>query len=109
MQFNEYQIRAKETAIYPHSMAISYPTLGLAGEVGEVANKVKKIYRDYNGSLSASGLKGQLMEEMGDCLWYLAAIASDIGTTLDDIAQRNLSKLSARKETGTLQGSGDQR
>ena len=109
MTFDEYQQQAKGTAVYPIAMAIAYPALGLAGEAGEVCNKVKKVFRDYGGSLSASGLKGQLMDELGDCFWYLSALATDIGVALDDVAQMNLKKLAARKTAGTLHGSGDQR
>jgi NTP pyrophosphatase (non-canonical NTP hydrolase) len=109
MQLNDYQRHAISTAVYKPELALLYPTLGLAGEAGELANKVKKVFRDYGGSLVASGLKGQLMDELGDVLWYAAAIAEDIGTTLDEVAERNVKKLADRKTAGTLHGSGDQR
>ena len=109
MHLNEYQEYARTTAVYKPSLGLIYPTLGLAGEAGELANKVKKVFRDYEGNFMASGLKGQLMDELGDVLWYLAAIATDIGTTLDEVAERNIKKLAARKQAGTLHGSGDQR
>ena len=108
MNFDEYQAGARKTAIYPQDYLITYPALGLVGEAGEIANKVKKILRDDHGV--CSDLKReQLVEEMGDVLWYLAALASDLEVSLDHVATRNLEKLSDRAERNALGGEGDQR
>ena len=100
MTFDEYQKQSKETAIYEHP--IIYPTLGLCGESGEVAEKVKKHLRD-GASLD------ELKKELGDVLGYISAIASDLKLSLDDIAETNISKLTSRLERGKIQGSGDNR
>ena len=103
-----YQQVAKTTAIYPREQAIIYPTLGLTGEAGEVANKVKKIIRD--GTIeNHEGLIQEISSEIGDCLWYIALLADDIGCKLSDIANANLEKLANRKKKGTIHGSGDSR
>ena len=103
MRFNEYQEEASKTAIYPEQYKIVYPALGLAGEAGEVAEKVKKHIRD--GVLNVDDLK----KELGDVLWYLAAIASDLGLNLDDVAEANLQKLRSRQARGVISGNGDNR
>ena len=103
-----YQQVAKTTAIYPREQAIIYPTLGLTGEAGEVANKVKKIIRDGTNK-NDEGLVQDLSAEIGDCLWYIAVLADDIGIKLSDIASSNLIKLENRKKKGTIHGSGDKR
>ena len=103
-----YQQVAKQTAIYPREQAIIYPTLGLTGEAGEVANKVKKIIRDDGNKINES-LVQEISAEIGDCLWYISVLAGDIGCKLSDIANANLEKLANRKEKGTLHGSGDTR
>ena len=103
-----YQQVAKQTAIYPREQAIIYPTLGLTGEAGEVANKVKKIIRD-DGNKINEGLVQEISAEIGDCLWYISVLADDIGIKLSDIANANLIKLANRKEKGTIHGSGDTR
>jgi len=103
-----YQQVAKTTAIYPREQAIIYPTLGLTGEAGEVANKVKKIIRD--GTIeNHESLIQEISAEIGDCLWYISVLADDIGVKLSDIANNNLIKLANRKEKGTIHGSGDKR
>ena len=103
-----YQQVAKTTAIYPREQAIIYPTLGLTGEAGEVANKVKKIIRD--GTIeNHEGHIQQISSEIGDCLWYISELADDIGVKLSDIANSNLEKLENRKKKGTIHGSGDDR
>ena len=106
---NEYQEEARKTAIYPKAMAITYPMLGLAGEVGELANCIKKIYRDHEGSLERSRYKGKLKDELGDVCWYVANLAFDLGLDLDEILADNLKKLKGRQKQGTLQGDGDKR
>ena len=103
-----YQKVAKQTAIYPREQAIIYPTLGLTGEAGEVANKVKKIIRDDGNKINES-LVQEISAEIGDCLWYISVLADDIGCKLSDIANANLVKLANRKEKGTIHGSGDKR
>lgn len=106
MHFFAYQIAAQKTAIYPEAAKITYPALGLAGEVGEVCNKIKKITRD---GLSKDDIRSDLAKELGDILWYLSALAHDLDISLENLAEQNLEKLKARKERGTLQGSGDNR
>ena len=103
-----YQQVAKQTAIYPREQAIIYPTLGLTGEAGEVANKVKKIIRD-DGYKNNESLVQEISAEIGDCRWYISVLADDIGCKLSDIANANLEKLANRKEKRTIHGSGDTR
>jgi NTP pyrophosphatase (non-canonical NTP hydrolase) len=86
MTFDEYQTEASATALYPRRMSnLEYPTLGLAGEAGEVANIVKKIQRDHAGVLTDE-VRGKLKDELGDVLWYISACADELGLTLDEIA-----------------------
>ena len=108
LDFNDYQKIAKTTAIYPEQYKITYPALGLVVEAGEVANKVKKIVRDGEDNMP-SDWKEQLASEIGDVLWYCAALASDLNMSLGVIAAQNKEKLEARLKKGTLQGSGDKR
>ncbi len=108
MDVNVYQDRAVATAIYPETHKITYPALGMAGEAGEVANKVKKIIRDGKKSLP-DDWQQQLASEIGDVLWYCAALARDLDMSLATIMAANLDKLKARQEQGTLGGSGDKR
>ena len=103
-----YQQVAKTTAIYPREQAIIYPTLGLTGEAGEVANKVKKIIRDGTNK-NNENLVQEISAEIGDCLWYISVLADDIGVKLSDIANSNLIKLANRKKNNTIHGSGDDR
>lgn len=103
MEFIEYQRKARETAVYPVEMGLPYTALGLVGEAGEVANKVKKMIRD-NATLGI-----QVADEIGDVLWYCAMLADELGISLEEIAWRNLDKLRLRKERGTIQGNGDER
>ena len=109
MDLNAYQRGARQTARYPDvgSNPI-YPTLGLCGEAGEVADKVKKVLRDQNGSFSPE-VKQALMLELGDVLWYVAQLASELGFDLDAIAEANLAKLASRAERNVIAGSGDHR
>ena len=108
MDVNVYQDRAVATAIYPETHKITYPALGMAGEAGEVANKVKKIIRDGKKSLP-DDWQQQLASEIGDVLWYCAALARDLDMSLATIMAANLDKLKTRQEQGTLGGSGDKR
>ena len=109
LTFNEYQERARETAFYPDiGNNIGYPALGLCGEAGEVAEKVKKVYRDSGGVLDSTTIAA-IRKELGDVLWYLANLAYEIGAPLDTIARENLAKLQDRAARGKMSGSGDQR
>jgi NTP pyrophosphatase (non-canonical NTP hydrolase) len=108
MQINEYQNKAIETAIYGEGQKIIYPTLGLCGEAGEVADKVKKVLRDYNGDFT-DAIRLEIAKELSDVLWYCAASARDLGYTLEEICKINLEKLQSRKERGVIGGSGDNR
>ena len=103
-----YQKVALTTAIYPREQAIIYPTLGLTGEAGEVANKVKKIIRDGTNK-NDEGLVQDLSAEIGDCLWYIAVLADDFDIKLSDIASANIEKLALRQKNNTIHGSGDDR
>lgn len=110
VSFAEYQDTARSTAIYTTtpSNKIVYPALGLAGETGEVCEKVKKVLRDSGGVFSEEK-KAEIKKELGDVLWYISNLASDLDLKLEDIARANLEKLLSRKERGVLQGSGDNR
>ncbi len=109
MNFAEYQDKAKQTAKYPiigHS--VIYPTLGLANEAGEVSGKIKKIFRDKEGLISEAD-RTALRAELGDVLWYLAQLSTELGLSLDDIAEHNIAKLLDRQMRGKIQGDGDDR
>lgn len=108
MEINEYQKGALETAIYPESKKIIYPTLGLVGEAGEVAEKVKKVYRDNNSSFTTEK-KIEIVKEIGDVLWYCATLANDLGFSLEEVARMNYEKLKSRQNRGVIGGSGDNR
>ena len=113
MKMNDYQKRARKTAIYPGIYKITYPALGLAGEAGEVCGKIKKhlrgdIYKDHLTD-EQEFLKIMIKHELGDVLWYVANLASDLDLTLDDIATANIDKLRDRVRRNVLQGDGDDR
>lgn len=110
MNFNEYQEKAKMTAGYPviGGNAYIYPALGLAGESGEVAEKVKKILRDDNGVVSEEK-KAEIKKELGDVLWYVSEIARQLNIPLEDVATANIEKLTSRLARGVIGGSGDNR
>lgn len=109
MDFHEYQKKSRETAIYPNAGTnFVYPTLGLVGEAGEVAEKVKKIIRDHGGVLKGEH-KTEIKKELGDVLWYVAQISTELDLSMNDIAHANLEKLLSRKNRGALGGSGDNR
>jgi len=109
MRISEYQELSRRTATYPGAGDnIVYPTLGLAGEAGEVAEKVKKLLRDDGGVLSDER-RAALAGELGDVLWYVAQVATEAELDLEQIAQGNLDKLLSRQRRGVLSGSGDQR
>ena len=108
MKVQEYQDRALKTAAYGSGNTIIYPTLGLAGEAGEVSEKVKKVLRDKDGVFDDT-TKGEIAKEIGDVLWYCNALARDLGYSLEVIMNMNLEKLESRKARGKIQGSGDNR
>ena len=109
MTFADYQRRSRATAVYPGAGDnLLYPTLGLCGEAGEVAEKVKKMVRDDAGVLTGERREA-LAKELGDVLWYVAQVATEADLDLDVIAGANLEKLLSRQERGVLQGSGDER
>ena len=108
VDFNSYQRSAVTTAIYPDQHKITYPALGMAGEAGEVANKVKKLIRD-GPDKRPDTWREDIASEIGDVLWYCAALADDLNLMLGMIAAQNLAKLQKRKDKGTLGGSGDTR
>ncbi len=109
MEFNEYQKLARGTAIYAGAgKNFVYPALGLCGESGEVAEKIKKIVRD-NDNVVDDKRREELKKELGDVLWYIANLAVELDLSLEDVAQENIAKLQSRKERGVLHGSGDNR
>ncbi|MCP9912279.1 MAG: NTP pyrophosphatase (non-canonical NTP hydrolase) [Cyanobium sp.] len=109
MDFHTYQQRSRATACYPDAGANPiYPTLGLCGEAGEVADKVKKVLRDQGGEFSAEVIAA-LQLELGDVLWYVAQLATELGLELDQVAQANLDKLASRSARNVISGSGDSR
>ena len=109
MDFHAYQERSRATARYPAVGANPiYPTLGLCGEAGEVADKVKKVLRDQQGRFSPEVIES-LKLELGDVLWYLAQLATELDLDLDAIARANLDKLASRAARNVIAGDGDDR
>jgi NTP pyrophosphatase (non-canonical NTP hydrolase) len=108
LTFEEYQLETQLTAVYPHDIAVLYCTVALAGETGEVSEKVKKVFRDNNGRFTQDKVR-EIAKELGDVLWYVSQLAKELNLSLDSIAKGNLSKLRERREKGKLSGSGDDR
>ena len=109
MDFKTYQNKARKTAQYPNiGSNIIYPTLGLVGEAGEVAEKVKKVIRDNNGIFDIQSKKG-IKKELGDVLWYISNLCTELNFKLDEVATLNLEKLENRVAQGKISGSGDDR
>ncbi len=109
MNFNDYQTKSRATAKYPAiGHAVIYPTLGLVNEAGEVAGKIKKVFRDKNGEISPE-TQAALKAELGDVLWYLAQTCTELNISLDEVAESNLTKLLDRQARGKIQGDGDNR
>lgn len=109
MDLNAYQAKARSTAIYPDlGNNLIYPVLGLLGEAGEVAEKVKKMVRDDGGELS-DDRREAIRKELGDVLWYVSQVAAELDSNLDDIAGMNIRKLEDRFNRGKIKGSGDDR
>ena len=118
LSFDAYEQRAMKLAIYPYrknpmtslEVRLTYPALKLAGEAGEVAEKIGKLMRDgLPKEVTPYEWRQNLEKELGDVLWYVAAIATEIGSSLQDVAKENLKKLEGRAARGTLKGSGDDR
>ena len=115
MKMNEYQKRARKTVIYSPDFKITYPALGLAGECGEVCEKIKKWVRgDEKTGYGAydtpsEELVDALELELGDVLWYVANLASDLDLDLDVIATKNIDKLLDRQRRDVIKGDGDDR
>ena len=109
LTFNEYQKKSRKTAIYPNTgKNFIYPALGLAGETGEVIEKIKRIIRDKNGIVDKE-IKEGIEKELGDVLWYIAQLCTELGLSMEDIARKNLEKLTLREKRGTIRGEGDNR
>lgn len=109
MEFKEYQQKSRQTAVYPViGQGFVYPALGLAGESGEVVEKIKKIFRDQQG-IVGDEQRQAVAKELGDVLWYLAQLATELDLDLNQVAQDNLYKLLSRQQRGQLHGSGDER
>lgn len=112
MTLNEYQEKARSTARYPAGARVLYPTLKLAGEAGEVSEKLGKLMRDEGyapGAPLTDAQRGALLKELGDVLWYVANLAADLGASLTEVAEVNVAKLASRAERGVIGGSGDDR
>jgi NTP pyrophosphatase (non-canonical NTP hydrolase) len=101
-----YQAEAKKTAIFPADKALEYLSLGLVGEAGEVANKVKKVIRDGH---RLNNPKQNIRDEIGDVLWYCAMLCDWLEDDMGKIMEDNIAKLQSRKKRGVLGGSGDNR
>src|ERR687893_1272090 len=107
MRLSDYQHRSRATAVYPDAgQNLTYPALGLCGEAGEAAEKVKKAIRDDGGVLTDER-RDALAAELGDVLWYLAQLATEADLDLGVVAQANLDKLRSRQRRAVLNGSGD--
>jgi len=108
VELSEYQRLSRSTAEYPRHEALTYPALGLAGEAGEFADHAKKVIRDDGGEVTPQRREA-MAKELGDVLWYVAQLASELGLELAQVARDNLDKLLSRQRRGVLSGSGDER
>lgn len=109
MDFREYQVKSRKTALYPSiGHPVIYPVLGLANEAGEVAGKIKKVFRDHQGVIDDE-TRQALTGELGDVLWYLAQVCTELGLSLEEVAEHNLAKLYDRLARGKIGGEGDER
>jgi NTP pyrophosphatase (non-canonical NTP hydrolase) len=105
--FSTYQRESRKTwSVIATDHPIVYPTLGLANEAGEVAGKIKKLFRDKGGQISAEDREA-LKQELGDVLWYLTQICTELGLTLEEVAEANITKLFSRQARGVIRGDGD--
>lgn len=108
LDFAEYQRQASKTAIYDDADVVVYPALGLLSEAGEVAGKIKKVLRDDKGQFLPEK-RHEIAKEIGDVLWYISALCTDLDVDMEAVAQGNLDKLNSRLSRGVLGGSGDNR
>lgn len=108
MHFDEYQEKAVGTAIYGAGCKVVYPALGMANEAGEALGKIKKVLRDNDGKFTPE-LNKAIADEIGDTLWYMAALLKDLDINFDTVAQNNIKKLEDRQKRGVIGGSGDNR
>ena len=104
----DYDDLVRVSKIYPKNRIIEYPVLGMCGETGEVAEKVKKVIRDNHNKYDTA-TKAAILKELGDVLWYLVAAAQDLGYTFDDVIENNMTKVNNRIVTNTQHGKGDNR
>lgn len=114
LTFNAYQAAAIQTASYPNLGAnLVYPALGLVGEAGEAADKIKKFYRNTDGHMAAGQMtdvqRKELAKEVGDVLWYIAALAYELDIDMEEMAAMNIAKLRDRQERGVIKSEGDNR
>lgn len=108
MILEKHKQLVKKTGVYPETLRVIYPTLGLAGETGEVCEKIKKVYRDRNGVFDKETIEN-IKLELGDVLWYVGAICRDLGIDIIDVYQKNIDKLESRFERNKIHGEGDNR
>jgi NTP pyrophosphatase (non-canonical NTP hydrolase) len=109
MNFADYQTKSRRTANYPSiGHPVIYPTLGLTNEAGEVAGKIKKIFRDKSGTITEEDREA-LKGELGDVLWYLAQVCTELEISMEEVAEHNIVKLYDRLERGKIGGEGDNR
>lgn len=109
MDFNDYQKRSRVTAQYPAiGHPVIYPTLGLVNEAGEVAGKIKKVFRDKSGEINPE-TREALKAELGDVLWYIAQVCTELDLPMGEVAEANLTKLLDRQARGKIKGDGDNR
>ena len=106
MDWDQYQAFIRTTKKYDERFKLMYPVLGLASEAGEVAGKLKKIFRDHGGHVDELQ-RNRLIDELSDVLWYVTACVDDLDFTLEELAKYNAAKLSERMQKGTIQGDGD--
>lgn len=116
MEFDDYQKKARSTAVYPDERRIDYPMAMIVGEAGELVGKYGKVLRgDYGEKAPAAIIEAHpelhdlFVKEIGDILWGLAVLSGELGVSFDEVAQRNLEKLQDRKTRGVIKGSGDAR
>lgn len=106
--FEDYDKIAMENEVWPKEHHLIFPALGITGEAGEVAEKVKKILRDKGGKIDDTD-ELEIVKELGDVLWYLTAMAHDLGYTLQEVAEENIQKIRSRRERDKIHGNGDNR
>ena len=108
LQFNDYCKAAASTDRYPNECKPWVYALGVTGEAGELADKIKKVYRDKNGIFKQED-RNEIMKELGDILWYVTRLGATLGFSLEEIAAANMAKLADRAKRGVIGGSGDNR